>query len=86
VVRGAPGGTNINVSVNRRFRLTGKAWLRVRADAFNLLNQVNLLFPSNSLNVVANTSARAVFNSPSFGLIATARASQFMQLAARIEF
>jgi hypothetical protein len=47
---------------------------------------VNLLFPSNSLNVVANTSARAVFNSPSFGLIATARASQFMQLAARIEF
>lgn len=53
----------------------------------NLLNNVNLNNPNTSLNVTVDPqNGEAVFNSPNFGLITSAKAARFIQLVARIDF
>jgi hypothetical protein len=59
--------------------------LKVRGEAFNILNHVNFQTPNVSLNTTANSRGQAIFNSPGFGLITAARAARFFQLVARIE-
>ncbi|MPZ17364.1 MAG: hypothetical protein GEV06_05565 [Luteitalea sp.] len=82
-----PGELNVDLALARRFPLPGGLGLTVRAEAFNLLNRVNLNGPNTSLNVIVDPSTgEAVFNSPNFGLITSAKAARFMQLVARIDF
>jgi hypothetical protein len=81
------GDINVNLSVNRRFHLSERVALQLRADAFNALNHTNFKSPSNTLNVTANAAGNAaIFSSPGFGLITAARSARFMQLVARFEF
>jgi hypothetical protein len=83
----APGDVNLNLSVGKRFPIRERLSFQVRGEAYNAFNHANLLFPATSLSVVANTATQtAVFNSPGYGLITSARSARFMQLVARIEF
>lgn len=81
-----PGATTLDLAVSRRFRVTEKAWLLVRAEAFNALNQVNLGAPSTALAVSTTSSGQPIFNSPSFGLITSALGARSMQMVLRLEF
>ena len=82
-----PGDVNVNLSVNRRFQLKERLSLQIRADAFNAMNHTNLSIPNTSLLVTANaTTQSAVFSSPGYGLITSAKAARFMQLSMRIDF
>jgi hypothetical protein len=48
---------------------------------------VNFNAPSSGLTVTADPrTGAAIFNSPNFGLITSARAARFMQLVARFDF
>ncbi len=83
----APGDWNVNLSAGRRIRFRERLALQLRAETYNTLNHTNLLLPSGSLSVVANTATQsATFNSPGYGLITSARSARFMQMVARIEF
>jgi hypothetical protein len=83
----APGDWNLNLSAGRRFRIREKLSLQLRAETYNTFNHTNLLMPASNLAVIANTATQtAVFNSPGYGLITSARSARFMQLVARIEF
>jgi hypothetical protein len=82
-----PAGSNINLSVNRRFKLSEKASVQLRADAFNLRNQTCLGYPAIFLGVVADKQvAKGVCHDPDCGLITSARSSRFLQLAAGLDF
>ena len=60
---------------------------QLRAEAYNAFNHTNLGMPAASLAVVANPAGTAaIFNSPGFGLITSARSARFMQMVARLEF
>ena len=77
---------NLDLSVARRFTITERLSLQIRAEAFNVLNHTNFNAPNTSLTVIADPQGRPVFNSPGFGLITAAKAARFMQLVARFEF
>ena len=82
-----PGDINLNLSVNRRFHLTERSALQLRADAFNAFNHTNFSSPAAALAVTTNaTTAQAVFSSNGFGLITAAQSARILQLVARIEF
>jgi hypothetical protein len=82
-----PGEFNVDLAVARRLKLTGGFGLTLRMEAFNLLNRVNLNGPNTTLNVIVDPrTGEAVFSSPSFGLITTAKSARFMQLVARLDF
>ena len=80
-----PGEFDIDLAVGREFPIHERLRLRVRAEAFYLLNHTNLLAPNTMLTVTTN-AGQSIFSSPGFGLITSARAARFMQLVARIEF
>src|SRR5262249_54051950 len=78
-----------DLSLIREFRLKGKLRFQLRGEAFNVFNHTNFNGPNVELNVIATTvngQDAAVFNSPNFGLITSAKAPRFLQLVARIEF
>ena len=78
---------NIDLSVSRRIPIRERVKLDIRAEAFNVLNRVNFNGPNTTLSVQADSQGRnAIFNSPNFGLITSAKASRFMQLVLRLEF
>lgn len=82
-----PGELNLDLAVSRRIPIRERLTLMIRAEAFNILNHTNLDGPNTSLTVTSDPrSGLAVFNSPSFGLITSAKSARFMQLVARIEF
>jgi len=82
-----PGDVNINLSVNRRIALTDRVSLHLRADAFNAINHTNLSIPATSLLVAADSRTQsAIFTSPGYGLITSAKSARFMQLSGRISF
>jgi hypothetical protein len=82
-----PGEFNVDLAVSRRFALSGRTGFTIRAEAFNLLNRVNFNGPNTSLTVAADpTTGEAIFNSPTFGLITTAKSARFMQIVARFDF
>ena len=58
---------------------------QIRADAFNALNHTNLGMPSATLTV-ATSNGQAIFNSPGFGQITSARSARVLQLVARFNF
>ena len=82
-----PGEFDMDLAVDRRFAFKERMALRIRAEAFNVLNHTNLNSPDTTLSVQADPrTGRAVFNSPTFGLITSARAARFLQLVVRFEF
>lgn len=81
-----PGEFDVDLAIGRKFPIRERFKFEVRGEAFNVLNHTNLLAPDTTLSVIADSKGRAVFNSPSFGLITAARAARFMQLVARFEF
>jgi hypothetical protein len=81
-----PGELDLDLAVGREFPIAERFRLKLRAEAFNVLNHTNLLQPSTSLTVTTNTQGQPAFNSPGFGIITAARAARFLQLVARFEF
>lgn len=81
-----PGELDLDAAVGREFPIHERLRLRIRVEAFNLLNHTNLQTPSVSLTATTNAAGQAIFNSPGFGIITAARAARFVQLVARIEF
>jgi hypothetical protein len=81
-----PREVNFDLAVARRIRVAERVTLTLRGEALNLLNHVNLNGPNTGLSVIANAAGQPVWNSPSFGLITSAKSARFMQLVARIDF
>jgi hypothetical protein len=78
---------NIDVAVARTFPMGERLRLELRGEAFNVLNRVNFNAPNTGLSAQVNSqTGDAFFNSPSFGLITSAKSARFMQLVARFEF
>lgn len=67
---------NINASLLKNIKFTESIRVQLRAEAFNLLNNVNL----------TNNTQFANINSATFGQITSATAARQMQFAARFEF
>ena len=65
-----------------------RAGVTVRAEAFNVINRVNFNGPggNNNLTVTTNAAGQAIFNSPNFGLITSAKAARFIQIVTRFDF
>lgn len=82
-----PGEFNIDLAIARRIPI-GRAGVTLRAEAFNVLNTLNLNGPgaNNNLTVTTNAAGQPVFNSPNFGLITSAKAARFIQLVTRFDF
>jgi Carboxypeptidase regulatory-like domain len=81
-----PGEFDVDLAVGREFPIRERLKLKIRAEAFNVLNHTNLRGPNVSLTATTNAAGQPIFNSPGFGIITAARAARFMQLVARIEF
>jgi hypothetical protein len=82
-----PSEYNLDLALARRFGFGPRLGLTLRAEAFNVLNHVNLNGPNTSLNVsVDPATGLPIFNSPGFGLITSAKAARFVQLVARVDF
>ena len=81
-----PGEFDLDLAVGREFPISERFKMRLRAEAFNILNHTNLKEPNTSLTVTTNAQGQAIFNSPGFGIITSARAARFLQLVARFEF
>jgi hypothetical protein len=73
ILRGA-GLTNLDVSVQRRFRLTERINLQFRGEAFNSLNHTNFSLPNTT------------FGSPTFGQVTGAGPARQMEVGMRLEF
>lgn len=82
-----PNEYNMDLSVAKVIPIREKLRFTVRAEAFNVLNTVNLNGSNTGLTVITDpTSGRAVWNSPGFGLITGAKSARFMQFVARFDF
>jgi hypothetical protein len=89
---------NLDVSVQKSFRLRGTARLELRADAFNALNHtqfsgVNATANYTSLtattpsNLPYDAAGNFIFaNRNGFGTVSGARDPRIIQLAARVRF
>lgn len=69
-----PGFRNVNASLRRSVALTEGTTLQLRAEFFNLFNQVNLGLPDNFVG------------SPSFGSVRTAESPRRIQLGIKVIF
>ena len=78
----APGDFDLDLAVGREFPMRERLKLRVRAQAFKLLNHANLQAPNTSLTVTTNAAGQPIFSAPGLGLITPARAARFLQLVA----
>ena len=81
----APGATFLNASLARNFPVRERMMFQLRVDAFNAMNQTNLGMPATALTV-ATSGGKAIFNSPGFGQITSARSPRILQLVARFTF
>jgi hypothetical protein len=81
-----PGEFDLDMAVGREIPIHERLHLRVRLEAFNLLNHTNLLAPATSLTATTNAAGQPIYSAPGFGLITSSRAARFLQLVARIEF
>lgn len=82
-----PNEFNIDLAVARTFPIKERLRLEVRAEAFNFLNHTNFNGPNTSLSVQADArTGQAIFNSPAFGLITSAKSARFLQLVLRLAF
>jgi hypothetical protein len=92
VLRG-PRQTNVDVSIIRRFRINEQKRLELRAEFFNLFNQVNYENPIANLNVITSSggsidaSTGRIINPGDFGrIVATSSNPRLIQFAIRLEF
>jgi hypothetical protein len=69
-----PSRFNVDMGLTRSIRVGGGNQVQLRAEAFNVLNRVNLNNPVSALN------------SPNFGLITSAADPRIIQLAVRYTF
>jgi hypothetical protein len=69
-----PGYQNVNLALLKQVPLPGQSRLQLRAEAFNLLNRVNLDLPDN------------FFGSPTFGQVLSAGAPRHIQFGVRLMF
>lgn len=82
-----PSEFNLDLAIARTFRLGERPRFELRGEAFNFLNHTNFNGASTALAVQADpVTGRAIFNSPGFGLITSAKSARFVQLVARFEF
>jgi hypothetical protein len=83
-----PGEVNVDLAIARRFPLVGRSGVTIRAEAFNVINKVNFNGPgaNNNLTVTTNAAGEPVFNSPTFGLITSAKPARFIQIVTRFDF
>ncbi len=81
-----PGEFNIDLAITRTFPIRERLRFELRGEAFNFLNHTNFNAPNTGLSVQADARGQAVFNSPGFGLITSAKSSRFIQIVARLEF
>jgi hypothetical protein len=81
-----PGEFDLDLAVGREFPITERSRLRLRVEAFNILNHTNFKEPNTSLTVTTSAQGQPIFNSPGFGIITDTRAARFLQLVARYEF
>jgi hypothetical protein len=70
-----PGYENVDAAVLKDFRVTESSGFQFRAEAFNLLNHVNLSNPNGSLSAGAN-----------FGRITSDVSPRLLQLALKFHF
>jgi hypothetical protein len=85
VVR-APGQLDLNVSVGRSFPMREGLRLTLRMEAYNALNHTNFEAPASSLTLTTNAAGQPIWNSPTYGVIAAANQSRFLQLVGRFDF
>jgi hypothetical protein len=52
-----PGEFDLDLAVGREFQVTERSRLRLRAEAFNILNHTNFKEPSSALTVTTNSQA-----------------------------
>jgi hypothetical protein len=69
-----PGRFNVDMGVTRSFRARGEHEIQLRAEVFNLLNNVQLTNPVSSLN------------SSNFGIITSGNDPRIVQLAVKYAF
>jgi hypothetical protein len=69
-----PARFNVDMGLTRSIRVGGERQIQFRAEAFNVLNRVNLSNPVSALS------------SPNFGLITSAGDPRIMQLALKYTF
>jgi hypothetical protein len=69
-----PGRFNVDMGLTRSLRIGGERQIQFRAEAFNVLNRVNLSNPVSALN------------SSTFGLITSAGDPRIIQLALKYTF
>jgi hypothetical protein len=82
-----PSEFNLDLAVARTFPVRERLRFEIRGEAFNFLNHTNFNAPNTTLSVQADPrTGQAVFNSPGFGLITSAKSARFIQLVARFEF
>jgi hypothetical protein len=81
------GEFDLDLAVGREIPIHEGLKLRLRAEAFNILNHTNLQQPSTlALTATTNAAGQPIFSGAGFGLITQARTARFLQLVARIEF
>ncbi len=74
-----PGYKTVDLALSRDFRFSETIKLRVRAEATNAFNMVNLGQPGNAVPANGSTSA-------SFGVITSAGSMRKLQFGARLTF
>lgn len=92
VLRG-PRQTNVDVSIIKRFRIHEQKRLELRAEFFNLFNQVNFENPIANLNVITSSGGSIdantgrIINPGDFGrIVATSSNPRLIQFAIRLDF
>ena len=84
--------TNIDFSLIKRFRLRESTHLELRAEFFNLLNQVNLANPISNLSSapassISATTGRLTGDAGDFGrIVATSNNPRMIQFTAKLQF
>jgi hypothetical protein len=77
-----PGSYNIDLSLTRHFRVTEKAQLEFRAEAFNLLNHINW----DLLQITNSYSNNTTVTGANFGKMVGYSAPRVGQLALKLKF
>jgi hypothetical protein len=81
------GEFDLDMAVGREIPIHERFKLKLRVEAFNILNHTNLSAPSTlSLTATTDSAGQPIYSGSGFGLITAARAARFLQMVARIEF
>jgi hypothetical protein len=72
-----PRFSNTNLSLNKHFVVGERYGFELRAEAYNVFNQVNFALPTNSV---------ADINAPNFGAITSDAGPRVMQFSLRLDF